>query len=126
MTTELPSLKPTRFKSRREAKGWCQSLYAGSPIEEVATYVPQTVDQRNVAQIREIGVNASCGGGVGTDEDHAGSAVRNPGRWHAAFVSRHEADGDGGRAFSPMRAPDSKVVVKDLQTGELTVVAARD
>ena len=32
----------------------------------------------------------------------------------------------GAAHFLKMRAPDSEVVVKDLQTGELTVVAARD
>lgn len=36
-----PEVKPTRFKSRREAKDWCQRLYPGSPIEEVATYAPK-------------------------------------------------------------------------------------
>jgi hypothetical protein len=32
----------------------------------------------------------------------------------------------GAAHFLRLRAPDSQVVVKDLQTGELTVVAARD
>jgi len=32
----------------------------------------------------------------------------------------------GATHLLKMRAPDSKVVVKDLQTGELTMVAARD
>jgi hypothetical protein len=30
-----PDMKPTRFKSRREAKDWCQTRYPGSPITEI-------------------------------------------------------------------------------------------
>ena len=36
-----PEVKPTRFKSGREAKDWCRACTQVPPIEEVATYVPK-------------------------------------------------------------------------------------
>ena len=30
-----PDIEPTRFKTRREAKDWCEAHYPGSPIKEI-------------------------------------------------------------------------------------------
>ena len=43
-----PDIQPTRFKTRREAKDWCEAHYPGSPIKEIgAIYKPPArSDQR--------------------------------------------------------------------------------
>jgi hypothetical protein len=30
-----PDIEPLKFKTRREAKGWCMAYYPGSPIREI-------------------------------------------------------------------------------------------
>jgi hypothetical protein len=30
-----PAIEPLKFKTRREAKGWCMAYYPGSPIREI-------------------------------------------------------------------------------------------
>jgi hypothetical protein len=42
-----PDIEPSRFKSRREAKDWCATKYAGSPIKEIAADTSASAECRH-------------------------------------------------------------------------------
>ena len=44
-----PDIEPVRFKTRREAKDWCEAHYPGLPIKEIGPiYKPPSAERRAV------------------------------------------------------------------------------
>ena len=44
-----PDIEPVRFKTRREAKDWCEAHYPGLPIKEIGPiYKPPSAKRRAV------------------------------------------------------------------------------
>jgi len=41
-----PDIEPAKFKTRREAKDWCQTRYPGSPIQEIGAKAAKRLEVR--------------------------------------------------------------------------------
>ena len=53
-----PDIEPAKFKTRREAKDWCQTRYPGSPIQEIVAKTAKRLEVRPPR--RRIGTGTSC------------------------------------------------------------------
>jgi hypothetical protein len=54
-----PDIQPAKFKSRREAKDWCQTHYPGSPITEIGADLSSRVVARAKGRPKEPKGSAS-------------------------------------------------------------------